>query len=109
MTPPYHNSEQPVSDRADTGQQEKVKTFKFAGPTRDQGMCLCGSWNGIKWSRYSSIQVCQGFSFWKKISKLVTAGKAENISVQLRYSCVYGSMYIHIPHRYYPFVPCTGS
>lgn len=106
-TPPHHNSEQPVSDRADMGQQKKIKMFKFAGPMRDQPTCLCGSWNGRKWSHYSSLQVCQGFSFWKE-NKLVTAGEAGNISVQLRYSCVYGSTYIHIPHWYYPLVPCAG-
>lgn len=34
----------------------------------------------------------------------MTAGEAGNISVQLRQRCVYGSMYVHMPHWCYPSV-----
>lgn len=60
----------------------------------------------LEWKKVEPLLITSSLSrvFFLE-GKLVAAGEARNIPVQLRYSCVYGSMYIHIAHQYYPVVP----
>lgn len=59
MIPPYHNSKQLISDRADMGRQEKGKTFKFCWV--NEGPTYVPVWQ-LEWKKVESLLITSSLS-----------------------------------------------